>query len=185
MTVDPGRPKQLVLPLLAGRNVTLRSFRSDDAPMIQEASEDNLIPTITSVQPDNSEEAALAFIERQHERLHSRTGYSFAISDENDFAVGQIGLWLEHEDQGRASVGYWIRPSARKRGYAADAIVTVVGWARTLQQLHRLELYVEPWNEGSWRAAERAGFEREGLLRSWRQVGGVHRDMFIYSLIMN
>ena len=184
MNVDLGRPNQLFLPLLVGRTVTLRSFRSGDAPMIQEASEDDLIPTITSVPTDNSEEAALAFIERQHERLHTRTGYSFAIADENDVAVGQIGLWLEHENHGRASVGYWIRPSARKRGYAADAIVAVVDWARTLGQLHRLELYVEPWNEGSWRAAERAGFEREGLLRSWRPLGGVHRDMFMYSLIM-
>ena len=152
--------------------------------MIQEASGDDLIPTITSVPSDNSEAAALAFIERQHERLHTRTGYSFAIDDENDVAVGQIGLWLEDENHGRASVGYWIRPSARNRGYAADAIAAVVDWARTLGQLHRLELYVEPWNEGSWRAAEHAGFEREGLLRSWRPVDGVHRDMFMYSLIM-
>ncbi|WP_370443693.1 GNAT family N-acetyltransferase [Cryobacterium sp. M23] len=76
--------------------------------------------------------------------------------------MGQIGLWVEHECHGRVSVGYWIRPSARNRGYAADAIDAVVDWARTLGQLHRLELYVEPWNEGSWCAAERAGFQREG-----------------------
>ncbi|TFC54083.1 N-acetyltransferase [Cryobacterium sp. TMT2-15-1] len=94
--------------------------------------------------------------------MHTRTGYSFAIADENDVAVGQIGLCVEHECHGCVSVGYWIRPSARNRGYAADAIDAVVDWARTLGQLHRLELYVEPWNEGSWRAAERAGFQREG-----------------------
>ena len=97
--------------------------------------------------------------------------------------VEQIGLWLQIENQGRASIGYWIRPSARKRGYATDAISALAGWARTLPQLHRLELYVEPWNEGSWRAAERAGFEREGLMRSWQPVGGVHRDMFMYSML--
>lgn len=151
--------------------------------MIQEASADDLIPTITTVPSHASGEAALAFIERQHERLQTRSGYSFAIADANDVAVGQIGLWLEHENHGRASIGYWIRPSARNRGYAADAISALVSWARTLPQLHRLELYVEPWNEGSWRAAERAGFEREGLMRSWRPVGGAHRDMFMYSLI--
>jgi len=102
--------------------------------MIQAASQDELVPTITSVTSDASEEAALVFIARQHKRLLTRSGYSFAIADEGDVAVGQIGLWLEHEDHGRASIGYWIRPSARKRGYAADAIAVLVGWARTLPQ---------------------------------------------------
>jgi len=183
VSIDPERGNQLVLPALKGRAIALRSFRPDDAPMIQEVSKDDLIPIITSVPSDDSEESALAFIERQHERLQTRSGYSFAIADENDDGVGQIGLWLQNEHQGRASIGYWIRPSARKRGYATDAISALVGWARTLPQLHRLELYVEPWNEGSWRAAERAGFEREGLMRSWQPVGGVHRDMFMYSML--
>ena len=48
--------------------------------------------------------------------------------------------------------------------------------------LARLELYVEPWNEGSWRAAEHVGYEREGLLRSWQEVGGQRRDMYMYSM---
>ena len=183
MSLDAERGNKLVLPALKGRTIALRSFRSKDALMIQEASKDDLIPTITSVPSENSEEGALAFIDRQHERLRTRSGYSFAIADENDDGVGQIGLWLQNEHHGRASIGYWIRPSARKRGYATDAISALAGWARTLPQLHRLEMYVEPWNEGSWRAAERAGFEREGLMRSWQPVGGVNRDMFMYSML--
>jgi RimJ/RimL family protein N-acetyltransferase len=44
----------------------------------------------------------------------------------------------------------------------------------------RLELYVEPWNVGSIRTAERAGFVREGLLRKAERVGVERRDMFVY-----
>ena len=47
--------------------------------------------------------------------------------------------------------------------------------------LDRLELYVEPRNEGSWRAAEQAGYRREGLMRAWGRVAGEPRDMFMYS----
>lgn len=50
-------------------------------------------------------------------------------------------------------------------------------------QFARLELYVEPWNEASWRTAEKAGFRREGLLRQYQEVGGERRDMFMYSLL--
>jgi ribosomal-protein-alanine N-acetyltransferase len=53
----------------------------------------------------------------------------------------------------------------------------------TLPDVHRLELYVEPWNEGSLRAAERAGYTREGLLRRWQEVGGQRRDRYMYSRV--
>ena len=52
-----------------------------------------------------------------------------------------------------------------------------------MTEIKRLELYVEPWNEGSWRAAEACGFLREGLLRSWEQVGDERKDMYMYSYI--
>jgi RimJ/RimL family protein N-acetyltransferase len=47
----------------------------------------------------------------------------------------------------------------------------------------RLELYVEPWNEGSWRAAEAIGYKREGLLRAWQMVGDARKDMYMYSVL--
>ena len=57
----------------------------------------------------------------------------------------------------------------------------LTAWARELDGLDRLELYVEPWNEGSWLAAEHAGYEREGLLRAWERIGGTPRDMYMYA----
>jgi len=49
--------------------------------------------------------------------------------------------------------------------------------------MQHLELYVEPWNVGSWRTAEHAGFQREGLMRSWQELGGLRRDMYMYALL--
>jgi RimJ/RimL family protein N-acetyltransferase len=56
-------------------------------------------------------------------------------------------------------------------------------WALTVLGVPRLELYAEPWNEASIRTAESAGFVREGLLRSWQEVAGKRRDMYMYSLL--
>jgi RimJ/RimL family protein N-acetyltransferase len=97
----------------------------------------------------------------------------------SDVGLGQIGLWpLGH---GRASVGYWVAASARRHRVARRALRMVSEWGLALPGLHRLELYVEPWNEGSWRAAERAGYIRDGLLRSWEPVAEQRRDMYMYS----
>jgi RimJ/RimL family protein N-acetyltransferase len=45
----------------------------------------------------------------------------------------------------------------------------LTSFAWTIPPLRRIELYVEPWNTGSIKTAERAGYEREGLLRSHQE----------------
>ena len=91
--------------------------------------------------------------------------------------------WKWWAPPGRASIGYWVLAEHRRKGYALDALRTLVDWAWTLPDLHRLELYVEPWNVGSATTAERAGFRAEGLLRSWQEVGGTRKDMVMYATV--
>lgn len=173
----------LVLPTLVGDHVVLRAFVAGDAPLIVEVSFDPVIPLITSVPAAPTDTAAaVAFIQRQHERARTGTGYSFAITDAGTgVALGHIGLWPIAG--GRASIGYWVAASARRRGIATAALRLVTTWAMTALRLDRLELYVEPWNKGSWRTAELAGYTREGLLRSWERVGDERRDMYMYSCV--
>ena len=170
-------------PVIRRPPVVLRAFRDSDAALIQSVAADPLIPLITSVPASGSRADALAFIGRQHRRLSAGQGYSFAITDaDSGTPVGQVGLWLRDADHGRASVGYWVAAPHRRRGYTTAALDAISRWGLTLDGIDRLELYVEPWNEGSWRAAERAGYHREGLLRRWQYVGPERRDMYMYSL---
>jgi [ribosomal protein S5]-alanine N-acetyltransferase len=76
-----------------------------------------------------------------------------------------------------------VAPQFRRRRYATAALDAISRWGLSLEGIHRVELYVEPWNEGSWRAAERVGYLREGRLRSWQRVGQERRDMYMYSLL--
>ena len=151
--------------------------------MVQSVAGDPLIPLITTVPSSGTRADAIAYVARQHDRLATRTGYSFAIADAaTDQAVGQIGLWLRNIDQGRVSTGYWIAPRFRGKGYAAAALRALSDWALEFDDVARVELFVEPWNQASWRTAERCGYQREGLLRSWEVVGDRRRDMYVYSL---
>jgi ribosomal-protein-alanine N-acetyltransferase len=109
-------------------------------------------------------------------------GYSFAIAaeDARPGAVGQVGLWPNSRDPGRASSGYFVVERHRGVGLAGRALAALATWAFEAIGIVRLELYVEPWNVGSIRTAERTGFVREGLLRQAQRVGVERRDMFIY-----
>jgi [ribosomal protein S5]-alanine N-acetyltransferase len=176
-------PAPLVPLTLAAGPWLLRPFEPDDGPAIQEAGADPLIPLITTVPSYCSLQGAADFIARQQQRWITGAGYSFAIARPGQTAVGQIGLWLRDAAQGRASIGYWVIASERRQGVATHALRAISSWGLTVPDLERLELYVEPWNEGSWRVAEQAGYQREGLLRSWQQVGGERRDMYVYALL--
>jgi [ribosomal protein S5]-alanine N-acetyltransferase len=60
---------------------------------------------------------------------------------------------------------------------------TLTRFAWTISALHPIELYIEPWNTGSIRTAERSGYQREGLLRSHQEIGDCRCDMLLYSVI--
>jgi RimJ/RimL family protein N-acetyltransferase len=175
----------LDVPVLdTGEGFLLRPWRMDaaDLALVREASEDPLIPLITTVPAEWSEAEGEAFVRRQWRRATDRTGYPLVIEGaDGGGPLGNVGLWLCAGDPERASLGYWVAPSARGMGAAGAALETLTRWALTTLRLARLELYVEPWNTASLRTAERAGFTREGLLRSWQRVGDQRKDMYMYA----
>lgn len=152
--------------------------------MAMELSTDPYVPLIGSLPANATRQEALDWVHRQRGRLTEGVGFSFAIADAStDRAIGTIGLWLAALAQGRASAGYSVTPGARGRGVGAAALTALTSFAWNIRELYRIELYIEPWNVASVKTAERAGYEREGLLRSHREIGGSRRDMLLYAVI--
>lgn len=148
-------------------SVVLREFTHDDVHLAFELGDDPYIPLIGSLPALPTEQQALEWIHRQRGRFTEGKGLSFAIADaESDNAVGAIGLWLQNMSAGRATVGYSVAPAHRGRGIASSALRALTAFTWTIPTLHRIELYIEPWNSNSSRVAEASGFQREGLLRS-------------------
>ncbi len=170
------------VPRIVSGEITLRPFEPDDLDAVIEASTDPSITSVTSVPVAPGRAEAAAWVTRQHQRLLSAEGYSYAIERQGE-CVGQIGLWLRDIEQGRGTVGYWIRPGRRGRGTASMALRVLSEWAWTIEDIQRLQAHVEPGNEASCRTIEHAGFVREGLLRSWQTIAGSRRDMFVYALV--
>ncbi|MEU3623453.1 GNAT family protein [Amycolatopsis coloradensis] len=80
----------------------------------------------------------------------------------------------------RKASGSWAIQSHRSTGDAADALKAITVFARTFPGVKRIEPYIEPWNRGSIRAAEKAGHRHEGLLPTHQEIGGIARDMHLY-----
>jgi RimJ/RimL family protein N-acetyltransferase len=83
-----------------------------------------------------------------------------------------------------AEVSYFLRASARGRGFATRAVRLVTRWAFDELGIQRFELRAHPENEASIRVAERAGFKREGIERASRAwPDGTRFDSALFSLL--
>jgi [ribosomal protein S5]-alanine N-acetyltransferase len=169
-------------PRLTGDGVVLRAFTDGDVDVVVDAGRDPHIPLITTVRAGGDRRDALVYIATQRSRAASGTGWSYAIAEAGtDRAVGQIGMFHRDIDDGRVFIGYWVAPSRRGQRYAQRALRVLTAFGATIPEISRIELCVEPLNEASWRTAQAAGFQREGLLGRWQIINGQPRDMYMYA----
>jgi RimJ/RimL family protein N-acetyltransferase len=94
------------------------------------------------------------------------------------------GASLHHLDSERGiiEIGYWVYPAARGRGIATTVARALAEHAFTLG-LQRVAAYVNVGNAGSERVLERAGFTREGVIRSLPKPDGRRVDKTLFSLL--
>jgi RimJ/RimL family protein N-acetyltransferase len=85
--------------------------------------------------------------------------------------------------RGRANLGYWIRSSACGRGYATRATRLVTRFGFAVLAFTRVEIVVATANTASLRVAEKAGAQREGVMRNGIIIHGTPTDAVLYSLL--
>jgi [ribosomal protein S5]-alanine N-acetyltransferase len=163
-------------PPLADGSLCLRPLSDDDTAAIDAALRDAEIRHWF----DDRGYTARDVLERSSLEWERSESATFAIL-EHGRCVGSV--WLDIGPSGRASVGYWLLEHARGRGLVTRALALVAGWAFSEYGVKRLSLLADPRNEASLRVAERAGFTKEGVLRSWADVNGERVDHVSYSLL--
>jgi RimJ/RimL family protein N-acetyltransferase len=169
---------------LSDGEIRVRLMSEADVPAIVAACQDPAVRRYTTVPDPYGEGDAHDWSLKSLERLAEGMGVEAVAADaESDEVVGSVGIRRHATDAGRWVVGYLVAPEARGRGVATRAVRLISRWAFDELGAERIELCVEPENTSSQRVAERAGFQREGLLRAYQPVAGVRRDMLMYSLL--
>ena len=91
---------------------------------------------------------------------------------------------IHHLDSERkiVEIGYFVLPQARRRGFATAIARACAEHAFTLG-VERVAAYVNVGNIASERVLERAGFTREGVVRSMPVPDGRRVDKTLFSLL--
>ena len=174
-------------PVLTDGVVTLRAWSVEDAADVARACDDpetaRWLPVPSPYTEEDGREYAGALVARQ---WADGAAAGLAVVDATDGSLlGAVGLTLAQRAVGVADVGYWTAPWARGRGVASRAAVLLARWGLEVLGLGRVELLADVGNAASQRAAEKAGFVREGVARQARDAVRApgRSDLVLYSLV--
>jgi len=169
-------------PLIDGPTA-LRPWRDSDIHSIVEACQDPEIVRWTRVPEHYGEVDARAYLLQRHESTHAGAAAPFAIvsADDLDHLLGSTALMRPAWEHARAEVGYWLARSARGQGHATRALRLITAFGFESLALERIELFAATGNPASQRVAERGGFVREAVLRSYLSGKDGQLDMVAFA----
>jgi RimJ/RimL family protein N-acetyltransferase len=167
--------------------LTLRATRAGMGPAIYDAVRESR-RDLDRWMPWSKETKSATDTERHCREMqlkwHAREELDFCFHRRTDgLLVGKGGLHTIDWTVPRFEIGYWIRSSCARQGYATEATLGLVQLARTLNAA-RVEISSDARNTGSRRVAEKSGFELEGIRRrSRRDTKGELSDSCLYARV--
>ena len=110
----------------------------------------------------------------------TREGFAIVDAADGTFVGIAVAACIDREAL-TAELGYVVAPAARGRGIATLALGLLTEWGFSSLGALRLELLISVENEASKHVAERCGYVREGVLRSFHFKQGLREDTEIWS----
>jgi RimJ/RimL family protein N-acetyltransferase len=127
---------------------------------------------------------ARAYLMARYDAIVAGASAPFAIVEARDGPLlGSISLMRIAWEHARAEVGYWLAREARGRGHATRAVGLICSWGFTSLAFERIDLLAATENLSSQSVAERAGFTREAVLRSYMRGAYERQDMVAFGLL--
>jgi ribosomal-protein-serine acetyltransferase len=184
----PGCPRQsrYAFGSSLAETIKIRPYQDSDAPELYTAVRESLVE-LTEWMPWAHAEYMLAdataWITTAQNGHADGSIYDFAIVGGDGRYLGGCGLNQISRFNAVANLGYWVRATAMGRGVAVKAVKLLSDWAFRNTDLNRLEILAAVKNVRSQRVAEKAGAERDGVLRKRLMLHGRTTDAVLYSIV--
>ena len=161
-----------------------RPVADDSATIFAQWAQDREVTRYLTWKPHTSLAQTQEFVRRCAAVWTDGAAFPWIVRlNEDDQIVGMIELRVKGH---RADIGYVIARRWWGQGIAAEAAGAVVGWAMAQSSIFRVWAVCDCDNRASARVLEKAGMQREGVLRRWMvhpNVSDEPRDCFVYARI--
>jgi ribosomal-protein-alanine N-acetyltransferase len=181
--------RQAELPELVGERHVLRLPRYrdfDDWHALRRDSRAFLQPWEPTWRADElTERAFRQRVLRNEQEFHSGMAVPLFLFDrDSNVLLGGLTIGLIRRGASQACmIGYWMGEKHAGKGHMFAALQLAIPYIFGPLELHRIEAACIPDNLNSVSLLEKAGFEREGLLREYLKINGEWRDHVLFSKI--
>ena len=171
--------------ILETSRLLLRLPVLDDADAIfQKYAQDREVTKYLVWRPHESIHVTKASVRRFMQCWEDGTSFPWVVVHKNDHAlIGMIELRIEPFC---ADLGYVLAREYWGNGYATEMTKSVVEWALAQENIYRVWATCDVENPASARVLEKAGMQREGVLRRFivhPNVSAEPRDSYCYSAV--
>jgi len=166
-------------------NFILREWQlSDAASLAENANNIHIWNNLRDALPHPySEEDGKAYIEMALSQPKPATLFAIVVDEK---AVGSIGIFIRTDiERISAELGYFIGEKYWNKGIMTKAIREMAAYAFATFPLHKIYATPFDFNIASQKVLQKAGFEREAILKQAAVKNGKIIDLHYYSLFNN
>lgn len=136
---------------------------------------------VDSDRPIKSVNGEIKRIESLINNFDNMEEFYYAIFDkENRKYIGEFETQNISWENNRVEAGYWIDKDFEGKGYVSEAMIKMEEVLFDAG-FNRIELTIHSDNVKSIRVAEKRGYKKDGILRSYKFINGEYKDIVIYS----
>jgi len=160
----------------------LRKMKLSDSPSLFKTWSDPDVTKFMNINCFTEENQAKDMIKLLDELSQDNKAIRFSIIKiESNEIVGSCGYDSLDFENAKAEIGFDIARAFWGKGYAPEAVDSLLNYAYSSLKLNRVEAKVEPENVNSIKVLQKLNFTLEGTLRQYERVNGKFIDVSIYS----
>ncbi len=115
-------------------------------------------------------------------KKQAATRFVILLTETNQI-IGTCGFEKFYPEHQSAKISYELGKSYWGKGFASEALRTIISDGFQNKNLHRVEARIEPENDRSIHALHKLGFMQEGRLRDVVRKGDRFVDQLIFSIL--
>jgi RimJ/RimL family protein N-acetyltransferase len=171
--------------MIQTERLLLRKPRIEDAPAIFEGyAQDPEVTRYLTWKPHKNIRESEEFLHACGQLWRAEKDFAYAITLKGDDKL--IGMFALHPMNLKIEVGYALARPHWGKGYTTEILRAMIEWVLGQPDIFRVQAFCDVDNIGSARVMEKAGMEREGLLRRYvlhPNISDEPRDVYLYAIV--
>jgi aminoglycoside 6'-N-acetyltransferase len=170
--------------LAVTEHLVLRRMTNHDAATLAAYRSDPVQARYQSWEAPYPVDSARALITEMRDMRFAQPGAWLQIGIETDRRlIGDVAVRVDGDEPRQATVGFTLAADAQGRGFATEALRTVISLLFTEHGVHRISADCDARNDRSVALLERIGMRREAHHRKSAWCKGEWTDEYVYAIL--